>query len=178
MNNKIFAAAAPLLLCSLLVCSSPARAVDGLSIEGGIGQGKTSVVRVGATWNWDKKWFAQNRWQLGGYWEVQAGGWDNRSGVGALLDLSVTPVFRLAAADSPWYFEGAIGFHWLSDYPSRGGPGFSSKFQFGDHVGAGMRYGARKEHDIGLRVQHLSNGGIKNPNPGINLLLVRYQYHY
>ena len=53
---------------------------------------------------------------------------------------------------------------------------FSTKFQFGDHIGVGARFGAANRHDLGLRLQHVSNGGIKNPNPGINLLLLRYQY--
>jgi lipid A 3-O-deacylase len=173
MNKKILLAAACFFLWS------PASfALDGLSIEGGVGDGKTSLARVGAHWNWQKKWFTQNRWQLGGYWEAQAGGWDNRAGTGALLDLSITPVFRLAAADSPWYLEGAIGFHWLSSYPSRGGQPFSSKFQFGDHLGVGMRFGERKQHDVGLRFQHLSNAGYRNPNPGINLILLHYKNHF
>ena len=172
MKNKLLAAA-----CFLL-WSSSGGAMDGVSIEGGVGDARTSVVRVGAHWNWQKKWFTQNRWQLGGYWEAQAGGWDNRGGVGALLDLGITPVFRLTAADSPWYFEGAIGFHWLSDYPVRGGRSFSSKFEFGDHLGVGVRYGERRQHDIGLRVQHLSNGGLRNPNPGINLILLHYKNHF
>lgn len=173
MNKKILAVGAAVFLWS-----GASGAMDGLSIEGGVGDAKTSVVRVGAHWNWQKKWFTQNRWQLGGYWEAQAGMWDNRGGVGALIDLSVTPVFRFTAADSPWYFEGAIGFHWLSDYPSRGGTPFSSKFQFGDHLGLGVRYGERRQNEIGLRVQHLSNAGIRNPNPGINLILLHYKNHF
>jgi hypothetical protein len=27
-----------------------------------------------------------------------------------------------------------------------------------------------------VRLQHLSNGGIRNPNPGINFLVLRVQY--
>ena len=46
-----------------------------------------------------------------------------------------------------------------------------------DHLGIGYRFGARKEHDVSFRAQHLSNAGYRNPNPGINLLLLRYQYH-
>jgi hypothetical protein len=28
-----------------------------------------------------------------------------------------------------------------------------------------------------VRLQHLSNGGMRNPNPGINFLVVRVQYY-
>jgi lipid A 3-O-deacylase len=31
-------------------------------------------------------------------------------------------------------------------------------------------------YDVSLRVQHLSNGGLRDPNPGINFVLVRLQY--
>lgn len=152
-------------------------AIDGASVELGSGQGSTRVMRFGLEWDWQKKWLTDQRWQLGGYWDLQIGGWDNRAGNISFTDIGLTPVFRLAAQDSPVYFEGAIGFHYLSDYPTRGGAPFSSKFQFGDHLGIGLRFGERKEHDLSLRAQHLSNAGYRNPNPGINLLLLRYQYH-
>ena len=173
MNKKILAAAAGFFLWS-----TASFAVDGFSVEAGSGQGSTRVVRLGAEWSWQKKWFTDQRWQLGGYWDAQLGFWDNRAGPGSLADIGLTPVFRLAAADSPVYFEAAIGFHYLSDYPSRGGAAFATRFQFGDHLGVGVRFGERKAHDLSLRFQHLSNGGIKNPNPGINLILARYQYHF
>ncbi|HYL90521.1 MAG TPA: acyloxyacyl hydrolase, partial [Burkholderiales bacterium] len=31
-------------------------------------------------------------------------------------------------------------------------------------------------YDVSMRLQHLSNAGIKNPNPGVNFLQVRFQY--
>ncbi|MGQ0656255.1 MAG: acyloxyacyl hydrolase [Betaproteobacteria bacterium] len=173
MKKKILAAAACFFLWN-----STCSAIDGASFEAGSGQGSTRVARFGVQWNWQTKWFAQNRWQLGGYWDAQVGMWDNRAGPGSLADLSLTPVFRLAAADSPVYFEGAIGFHYLSDYPSRGGSAFATRFQFGDHLGVGVRFGERRAHDLSVRLQHVSNAGIKNPNPGINLILARYQHHF
>ena len=32
--------------------------------------------------------------------------------------------------------------------------------------------------DIGVRTQHLSNGGLKEPNPGINFAIVRFGYYF
>jgi hypothetical protein len=37
------------------------------------------------------------------------------------------------------------------------------------------RYALRR-YDSCLRVQHLSNGGLRDPNPGINFVLMRLQY--
>lgn len=73
------------------------------------------------------------------------------------------------------YVEAAIGFHILSDLRISRRRSFSTSFQYGDHVGAGL---IRGSHDFGLRLQHLSNGGIARPNPGINFLVLRYQYHF
>ena len=39
------------------------------------------------------------------------------------------------------------------------GTEFSTKFQFGDHWGFGYR---RDRHDFSVRLQHLSNAGIRN----------------
>ena len=50
---------------------------------------------------------------------------------------------------------------------------FSTRFQFGDHLGVGVRRG---QYDIGLRLQHLSNAGLRNPNPGVNFLQLHLAY--
>ena len=47
-------------------------------------------------------------------------------------------------------------------------------FEFGSHLGIGLRIA--RDHSIGLGYQHLSNAGIKQPNGGINLLIVQYSY--
>jgi hypothetical protein len=46
-----------------------------------------------------------------------------------------------------------------------------SSFQFGSHLGAGIRLG---EGTIGIVLQHLSNAGLKQPNGGIDLILLQY----
>ena len=39
-------------------------------------------------------------------------------------------------------------------------------------MGAGLRLGPQGETRVGIALQHLSNAGIKQPNGGINFLLV------
>ncbi|MDP1996021.1 MAG: acyloxyacyl hydrolase, partial [Gallionella sp.] len=46
------------------------------------------------------------------------------------------------------------------------------------HVGVGARFGDRRQFDLGYRFQHLSNGGIKKPNQGINFNQIRFAYHF
>src|SRR5437762_2379563 len=55
---------------------------------------------------------------------------------------------------------------------------FSTNFQYGDHIGVGARFGERYRYDLSLRLQHLSNGGLAHPNPGINFLQMRLAYHF
>jgi lipid A 3-O-deacylase len=45
-------------------------------------------------------------------------------------------------------------------------------------VAIGRRFGASKEHEVMLRLQHFSNAGIKHPNPGEDFLQLRYAWHY
>ena len=51
---------------------------------------------------------------------------------------------------------------------------FSTAFQFGDHLGVG--YVFNNGLDVGLKVQHFSNGAIKRPNSGANVAVVRVAY--
>jgi len=154
----------------------PAHALDGVSLELGSGNG-VDLARAGAQWKWQRKWAVSADWHVGGYWELSAGAWDG--GQKTLLDFSITPVFRLeqtTPSGSASYLEGAIGLHILSKQRITGAKEFSTSWQFGDHVGAGLRFGARRQYDLGLRLQHISNASLKRPNPGVNFLLLRFAY--
>ena len=174
MNNKI-AAAAFVLTC---LAALPARAVDGISVEGGSGSESVKLGRIGAQWNWQKQWFKGPEWHVGGYWDLQAGEWHG-NGHAHVTDLGLTPTFRLEKNEGfgP-YVEGAIGFHYLSSKDVSAGKQFSTNFQFGDHVAGGVRFGDKGQYDLQLRLQHLSNAGIKHPNPGINFTILRFAYHF
>lgn len=158
------------LLASLFpACAS---AVDSVSIEVGHGTAQTNLLRLGMQWHGHDKWFERSSWHVARYLDLAAGGWDN--GQRTVYDLGLTPVFRLERASGSPYLEAAIGFHALSDLDFGHGRETSTRFQFGDHVGFGFRLSAHNE--LTFRLQHLSNGGIRNPNPGINFLQVRFQH--
>ena len=55
---------------------------------------------------------------------------------------------------------------------------FSTRFNFASHLGVGVRLGAQQQHEWLLRVQHVSNAGLKKPNPGENFLQLRYALHF
>jgi lipid A 3-O-deacylase len=148
-----------------------AYADNALAVELGRGDDRTNALRVSFIHTWRKGEPASREWHLVGYWEFSGAVWDNRDE--SVADVSVTPVFRLAR--SSVYVEGAIGFHLVSTHISAHRT-FSTVYQFGEHLGAGYRFGPARRYDLGLRVQHISNGGLSQPNPGINFVLMRFQY--
>jgi hypothetical protein len=163
-------------VAAALALAAQAHAVDGAALEVGHGDDNTDVVRGSLQWKWRRSWFADTGWELGGYWEATVGAWNTDK---TLWDFGFTPVFRLQRRD--WtgpYLEAAIGFHFLSDLSVTRTRLFGSRFQFGDHLGIGWRFGERGRYDLGLRLQHLSNGGLKQPNPGINFAMVRLAYQF
>ena len=55
---------------------------------------------------------------------------------------------------------------------------FRTRLNFSDNIGVGRSFGARDEHEVSLRWQHTSNAGIRKPNPGQDLILVRYAHAF
>lgn len=169
--------------CVAAMMVLPAYGVDGVSAALGSGD-DTDMARAGAQWDWQKTWFDQGDWRLGGYWDASVARWHAHSAAGdnqSLVEAGITPVFRLqrnVATGPVPYFEGAIGFHVLSRTHIDAKKHFSTHFQFGDHLGVGARFGPKRQYDIAYLFQHLSNGGIKNPNNGINFNEVRFSYHF
>ncbi|HZE60570.1 MAG TPA: acyloxyacyl hydrolase [Burkholderiales bacterium] len=161
--KKIFVAAAFLFPVTV------AHAFDSISAEAGHGTRGVDMWRLGLQWKQEPAWLAGHRtWSL--YWDTAIGAWEGDTG--SLTEGILTPTFRYGHEHGP-YLDGGIGFHVLSETRISSTVEFSTRFQFGDHVGAGYRFG---RHDLSMRIQHLSNAGIKNPNPGINFLQIRLQY--
>lgn len=160
-------------LLFLLLLSGRVWAVDAVSVE--VGKGfYTDVVRVGAIWDSELHWSAGSATQLVAYWEATAAAWRGYSQASenqVITDLGLTPVFRLQQQElsvfAP-YLEGGIGFHLISPTFIYSNRKFGSAFPFGDLVGIGMRFGEHHQFDLGYRFLHVSNGDIKQPNPGIN----------
>jgi hypothetical protein len=163
MIRKTAAAAALCFLASRGYC------VDGVAVEVGRGDDRTSLLRVALTDAWRKRALPPGpEWYLAGYWELSAGVWDNRDE--STAEIGFAPVFRIERRSL--YLEGAIGVHLVQAHISAART-FSTALQFAEHLGAGFHSG---RYDFGLRVQHISNGHLDEPNPGINFLLVRLQY--
>jgi hypothetical protein len=169
----------------LMGYSLPAYSVDGINIDLGSGEESATLVGVSAKWNWDSQWFNEGDWYVGGYWELGAGYWDGKSGEhrnSEITHIGVTPVFRLTRHNAysngvKPFFEGAIGFHLMSD-DKFGDKDLGTEFTFGDHISGGIQFGEQQKHELSLRLQHFSNAGLDSSNPGINFGMLRYGYNF
>lgn len=156
--------------------------VDSAALEFGTGS-KVRMIRVSAQSNWERSWFASNGTHLSGYWDANLAQWRGssyRNVPDAHQNITVaglTPVFRFERIDKRgWYAEGGIGVSLWSELYDNDDNRLSTAFQFADHIGAG--YVFDNKWDIGLKIQHYSNGGIKKPNSGVNLLVVKATYRF
>ena len=87
----------------------------------------------------------------------------------SLWDLGITPVLRWIGpqAAARWFFEVGVGVHLLSATRINTERVFSTAFQFGEIAGVGMAFGEHRRYEVGVYIQHVSNGGIKEPNDGL-----------
>jgi len=114
----------------------------------------------------DARWWVPTLVEFGGgIWRVPDFG-----GTTQRLDLHATPVWRADFART--YVEGGIGAYMLSHTINNNTTHLATSFEFGSHAGAGLRLGTRGETRVGIALQHLSNAGIKQPNGGVNFMLV------
>ena len=79
---------------------------------------------------------------------------------------------------SPWFLEAGVGLSLTSVLYQTQAKRFSTRFNFGTHLGLGRNFGTRGEHELSLRVEHFSNAGIRHPNPGENFVQLRYVYRF
>lgn len=138
---------------------------------------------VGLTWDWS--WRHDVGWgRFTGYWEVSFGRWASDAGGSSahawVTQVGITPVLRLypGGGDTGWFGELGIGANLLLPIYRSDDKRFSTKFNFGDHLAVGRRFGERGAHEVSLRLQHFSNAGIKEPNPGEDFLQLRYGYRF
>jgi len=118
----------------------------------------------------DARWWVPAQVELGaGIWRVP-----DLAGTTQRFDFHATPVWRADFART--YVEGGIGLYMLSHTINNDVTHMSTSFELGSHVGAGLRIGERRETRVGIALQHLSNGGIKEPNSGVNFILLNASF--
>ena len=168
---------------ALLAATAPALAADfkpdGATLQAGIGKNGTHMAGVGLLWDWNFERMRRvaeltahtelmvNRW----HYDAIGGGKDQLTQYVLLPTLRM----RLARGASPWFIELGIGASYMDRSYETPRKRFSTRWNFYDVLGVGHTYGGPDgHHEVGLRLNHVSNGGIRNPNPGENFLQLRY----
>jgi hypothetical protein len=147
---------------------------DSSSVELGGGE-HVQVVRLAMQKDWNKNWLPASGYHLSGYWDANVAYWRANQWLDVpgsrknLAVIGITPVFRWEADDKlGLYADAGIGAALFSSV--------STAYEFADHVGVGYVFANKWE--LGARLQHYSNGGIKHPNGGVNLFMLKAAYHY
>lgn len=144
-------------------------------------QGTRAYV-TGATWNLNQ-WHGGSGWSASAYFEVDVGRWSTdehgRRASAWITQLGLTPALRVRPTGSAqaWFAEIGVGANDIVPLYQTGHKRFSTEFNFGDHFGIGRALGGRHQAELVLRVQHFSNAGIAEPNPGENFVQLRYALH-
>jgi len=156
-----------------------------LFLQAGTAGSETQTYSAGAAWDWG--WHRQSALgRLSGYSEISFGRWITDVGSGGSAwetQLGITPVVRLQAMHHDnwlhdWFAEIGVGANVILPIYRSKEKRFSTTFNFGDHFAIGRQFGAHQQHELALRIQHFSNGGIDQPNPGENFLQLRYSHRW
>ncbi len=145
--------------------------------------GKTHGFTAGFTWDWGRQWTLGGG-RVSGYSEASVSEWSyvaaDARRTAWLAQVGLTPVFRYrpAGGTSPWFFEAGVGLSITTSLYETDRKRFSTAFNFGDHLAVGCNIGQHREHELSMRLQHFSNGGIKHPNPGEDFIQLRYAYRF
>jgi hypothetical protein len=180
--RRIFSMAAILLGPGL--ASAEPQSLSGMAVEYAGGEDDdVSMLRLSGQADMNRRWFQRNGRHLAAYWDVSLARWRTKAWNStpgehkSVTTVGLTPVFRYRSDSGlGWYAEGGIGLQYFSDAYYNGDKQLATRFQFGDHLGAG--YVFANGWDVGARFQHFSNGGLKKPNDGVNLLILRASRHF
>ncbi len=172
------------LLLSLNIQLAEAR--WGGNVATGWAASEIDPYRAAAMWSFRSiNSITASNWRVFPIWESSIGYWDGqlherRGGHDQLMAVTTGPLFRwqyepMSLNKPSCYLELGIGASWLSN-TDISGRRLSTHFQFEDKIGLGLRFGAQQQYDVGFRVIHYSNGSIKRPNNGVNMMLLSIGY--
>ena len=130
--------------------------------------------------NWHTYWWG---YAVTAHWDMSLSTWNSDkaddAGRQRVTVLGFTPTLRFHSKNQyPWFVEAGVGGYVSNHLYSSRDNAFSTKFNFGTHVGVGYFTGYKRENEWAIRVEHISNAGIKSPNPKENFVQLRYARHF
>jgi lipid A 3-O-deacylase len=149
----------------------------GAFVQGGVAAHGAYSATAGVFWPW--AWRREtSRGEWTGITEAYVSHWNAR-GVSerqSFTQLGVVPLVRyhFGQARSGWFLEGGIGISAMDSVYQTADKQFSTRLNFVDVLGVGHSLGSQGKRELGLRISHISNAGIKEPNPGENFVQLRY----
>jgi lipid A 3-O-deacylase len=154
----------------------------GVYVQLGAGEHDVRALTAGLVWPWRNWTRDSGGLRFTGYWDVhvlQVQSHAQDDGKLKTVALGLTPLLRATPAATEqdhWFVEGGVGLSLSNGRYASGDRRFSTSYNFVTSVGAGWVLG--RSHEVGLRIAHASNAGIRQPNPGENLLQLRYLYRW
>lgn len=174
-----------LVLCATLGFASAAAHADrfGVQVAAGVADRDIKKADLGLTWDPGLTW-----WEMGGFHftligEGHVSYWHSKEDNAVNPDIwefGLTPVVRFVKSSGYFrpFVEAGVGVRLLTHARITQDFTVSTAFQFADMIGVGMIFGQKQSYQAGFRFQHLSNSGIKEPNPGINFSQLYLQYNF
>ena len=95
----------------------------------------------------------------------------------AVTSLAASPVLQwpLFGDHDSLFLEAGIGLAMI-DFIQIAGHDLSSHFQFEDRIGLSWDYSDNQKSSLNLSIFHYSNAGLKQPNQGLNLLVLGWSH--
>jgi lipid A 3-O-deacylase len=171
-------------LAAALLGGSGAALADrwGIQAGGGFADHGFTSGDLGVVWDPGWSWWAIGGWHFAAALEGHVGYWHTGEGDihGSIWAAGVQPVLRFVKGSGEIrpYIEGGAGMRVLSHPTIATNFSVATAFQFTELIGVGAQFGDRQQYQAGFRFQHVSNAGIKEPNPGINFSEFYLQYNF
>jgi len=169
------------LAASLL--ANPAQAAPAVQLGYGFDD-KHKVEKADVAVQWDSgfAWGNPTGWQADLLWEANVAWWHSTSDHHPRnpWEFGFTPVMRVAWRRHAWvpYLELGAGVRLITETRTSDDHAFSTAFQFSEFAGLGVAFGKDQRYAVGYRYQHISNAGIKEPNPGTGFNTIYLRYHF
>ena len=169
------------LLGAGVATGAAAQSIDWTLVGGAATEADVKKLGVIAGWTQPEPLWQGERWRLKLRHEAVVAAWDVPKAKD-LLELGYSPVFRLQrplpGVARTFFVEASIGVRLLSHTRVAPDRSLSTAFQFSDMIGMGLQWGREGRSTLGLRYQHISNLGIKRPNPGMDFALLYYTLRF
>ncbi len=151
------------------------------ALQFGVGKGSHTARKIDIALVFDPKlrWWDNGAWHISIVGEAHLAQWRILHSKN-VTEAGLTPVFLYAKNTGSIrpYIEAGIGIRLLSRARMTDDYTLSTRFQFADMLGVGVTFGPSLRYKTGVRFQHLSNAGIRKPNPGINFTEAFIQYSF